>query len=113
MEIERINEDTIKFYISYLDLEERGFNQEDVWYDREKSEELFWDMMDELKYEEEFSPEGPLWIQVQALKHGLEVFVTKATIGGKGEVASMSRLARQMSLQKKKSKNYSKKTSIQ
>lgn len=56
MEIERINEDTIKFYISYLDLEERGFNQEDVWYDREKSEELFWDMMDELKYEEEFSP---------------------------------------------------------
>lgn len=54
MEIERINEDTIKFYISYLDLEERGFNQEDVWYDREKSEELFWDMMDELKYEEEF-----------------------------------------------------------
>lgn len=85
MEIERINEDTIKFYISYLDLEERGFNQEDVWYDREKSEELFWDMMDELKYEEEFSPEGPLWIQVQALKHGLEVFVTKATIGGKGE----------------------------
>ncbi|WP_088809308.1 MULTISPECIES: adaptor protein MecA [Listeria] len=85
MEIERINEDTIKFYISYLDLEERGFNQEDVWYDREKSEELFWEMMDELKYEEEFSPEGPLWIQVQALKHGLEVFVTKASISGKGE----------------------------
>ncbi|WP_239256008.1 adaptor protein MecA [Listeria ilorinensis] len=83
MEIERINEDTIKFYISYLDLEERGFNQEDVWYDREKSEELFWEMMDELKYEEEFAPEGPLWIQVQALKHGLEVFVTKAA--GKAE----------------------------
>lgn len=114
MEIERINEDTIKFYISYLDLEERGFNQEDVWYDREKSEELFWDMMDELKYEEEFSPEGPLWIQVQALKHGLEVFVTKKLqLVEKAKMASMSRLARQMSLQKKKSKNYSKKTSIQ
>ncbi|WP_163652017.1 adaptor protein MecA [Listeria sp. PSOL-1] len=83
MEIERINEDTIKFYISYLDLEERGFNQEDVWYDREKSEELFWEMMDELKFEEEFSPEGPLWIQVQALKNGLEVFVTKANLAGK------------------------------
>lgn len=81
MEIERINENTIKFYISYLDLEERGFKQEDFWYDREKSEELFWDMMEELKYEEEFTPEGPLWIQVQALKHGLEVLVTKATIG--------------------------------
>ncbi|MBC1474807.1 adaptor protein MecA [Listeria grandensis] len=81
MEIERINENTIKFYISYMDLEERGFNHEEIWYDREKSEELFWDMMDELKYEEEFSPDGPLWIQVQALKHGLEVLVTKANLG--------------------------------
>ncbi|MBC1458758.1 adaptor protein MecA [Listeria newyorkensis] len=84
MEIERINENTIKFYISYMDLEERGFNHEEIWYDREKSEELFWDMMDELKYEDEFSPDGPLWIQVQALKHGLEVLVTKANLG-KGE----------------------------
>lgn len=113
MEIERINEDTIKFYISYLDLEERGFNQEDVWYDREKSEELFWDMMDELKYEEEFSPEGPLWIQVQALKHGLEVFVTKATIGGKGEDGFDVTLSSPDELAEEKSKNYSKKTSIQ
>ncbi|MBC1850970.1 adaptor protein MecA, partial [Listeria seeligeri] len=84
MEIGRINENTIKFYISYMDLEERGFNHEEIWYDREKSEELFWDMMDELKYEDEFSPDGPLWIQVQALKHGLEVLVTKANLG-KGE----------------------------
>ncbi|MBC1521285.1 adaptor protein MecA [Listeria aquatica] len=112
MEIERINEDTIKFYISYLDLEERGFNQEDVWYDREKSEELFWEMMDELKYEEEFTPEGPLWIQVQALKHGLEVFVTKANLSKQGEEnfelssASQDELATEERIEKMLEENF-------
>jgi adapter protein MecA 1/2 len=78
MEIERINEHTVKFYISYMDIEERGFDRDEIWYNREKSEELFWEMMDEINHEEDFSIEGPLWIQVQALDRGLEVLVTKA-----------------------------------
>lgn len=78
MEIERINENTIKFFISYVDIEERGFDREEIWYNRERSEELFWEMMDEIHQEEKFSIEGPLWIQVQALEKGLEVLVTKA-----------------------------------
>ena len=85
MEIERINENTVKFYISYVDIEERGFNREEIWYDRERSEELFWEMMDEIHHEEEFVPEGPLWIQVQALDKGLEVLVTKAQLSNDGQ----------------------------
>lgn len=85
MEIERINENTVKFYISYVDIEERGFDREEIWYSREKSEELFWEMMDEIHHEEEFVPEGPLWIQVQALDKGLEVLVTKAQISKDGQ----------------------------
>ncbi|HCZ38063.1 adaptor protein MecA [Brochothrix thermosphacta] len=84
MEIERINENTIKFYISYGDLEERGFNHEDIWYNRDKSEELFWNMMEELNYEDQFNPDDPLWIQVQAMKKGLEVVVTKANLAKDG-----------------------------
>lgn len=84
MEIERINENTVKFFISYLDIEERGFNREEIWYNRERSEELFWEMMDEVHDEEEFVPEGPLWIQVQALDKGLEVLVTKAQLSKDG-----------------------------
>ncbi len=80
MEIERINEHTIKFFISYVDVEERGFDREDIWFNREKSEELFWEMMDEVHQKEDFSFDGPLWIQVQALEKGLEVLVTKAQI---------------------------------
>lgn len=80
MEIERINENTVKFFISYLDVEERGFDREEIWYNREKSEELFWEMMDEVHEEEDFAFDGPLWIQVQAMEKGLEIVVTKAQI---------------------------------
>lgn len=84
MEIERINENTVKFYISYVDIEDRGFEREEIWYNRERSEQLFWQMMDEVNYKEDFSVEGPLWIQVQALEKGLEILVTKAQISKGG-----------------------------
>ncbi|CAM3663721.1 adaptor protein MecA [Mesobacillus zeae] len=85
MEIERINDHTVKFYISYMDIEERGFDREEIWYNRERSEELFWEMMDEIHHEEEFAVEGPLWIQVQALERGLEVLVTRAQLTKDGQ----------------------------
>ncbi len=84
MEIERINDHTVKFYISYVDIEERGFDREEIWYNRERSEELFWEMMDEVHSESDFSLDGPLWIQVQALEKGLEVVVTKAQLSKDG-----------------------------
>ncbi|MED1438533.1 MULTISPECIES: adaptor protein MecA [Aeribacillus] len=85
MEIERINENTVKFYISYVDIEERGFDREEIWYNRERSEELFWEMMDEINDEEDFPLEGPLWIQVHANDKGLEVIVTKAQLSKDGQ----------------------------
>ena len=86
MEIERINENTIKFYISYMDIEDLGFEREEIWYDRERSEQLFWQMMDEVHHKEDFNVEGPLWIQVQALEKGLEILVTKAKITKDGDI---------------------------
>ncbi|WP_243291356.1 adaptor protein MecA [Bacillus sp. FJAT-47783] len=85
MDIERINEHTVKFYISYVDIEERGFDREEIWYNRERSEELFWEMMDEIHEEEDFPIEGPLWIQVQANDKGLEVIVTRAQLSKDGQ----------------------------
>ncbi|MBR3120686.1 adaptor protein MecA [Oceanobacillus profundus] len=85
MEIERINENTIKFYISYIDIEDLGFEREEIWYNRERSEQLFWQMMDEVNYKEDFNPDGPLWIQVQAMEKGLEIVVTKAKVSKNGE----------------------------
>jgi len=85
MEIERINENTVKFYISYMDIEDRGFEREEIWYNRERSEQLFWQMMDEVNYKEDFNVEGPLWIQVQAMEKGLEIIVTKAQVSKDGD----------------------------
>ncbi|MBM7647539.1 adapter protein MecA 1/2 [Bacillus ectoiniformans] len=85
MEIERINDNTVKFYISYIDIEERGFDREEIWYNRDRSEELFWDMMEEIHDEEDFTVDGPLWIQVQALDKGLEILVTQANVTKDGQ----------------------------
>ncbi len=85
MEIERINENTVKFFVTYVDIEERGFDRNEIWFSRERSEELFWEMMDEIHQEEEFVAEGPLWIQVHALEKGLEVIVTRAQISKDGQ----------------------------
>ncbi|WP_028402586.1 adaptor protein MecA [Ectobacillus panaciterrae] len=85
MEIERINENTVKFYISYVDIEERGFNRDEIWYNRERSEQLFWEMMDEARDHDDFFVDGPLWIQVQALDKGIEVIVTRAQLSKDGQ----------------------------
>ncbi|WP_082234642.1 adaptor protein MecA [Halobacillus massiliensis] len=85
MEIERINENTVKFYVSYHDVEQLGFDREEIWYNRERSEQLFWEMMDEVNDQENFQADGPLWIQVQAMDKGLEVIVTKAQVSQDGQ----------------------------
>src|SRR5690606_30579285 len=89
MEIERINDNTVRFYISYLDVEERGFSRDEIWFNRDKSEELFWEMMDEVNEEADFVMEGPLWIQVQAMDKGLEVTVTRAQLTKDGQKIDM------------------------
>lgn len=80
MEIERINETTIKFYITYHDIERRGFDKEEIWYNRERGEELFFEMMNEVNDDDTFEMNGPLWVQVHALDKGLEVIVTRGQI---------------------------------
>lgn len=85
MDIERINDHTIKFFVTYQDIEDRGFKREEIWYNRERSEQLFWQMMEEVNVQEEFDVEGPLWIQVQAMDKGLEIIVTKANMAKNNE----------------------------
>lgn len=84
MDMERINENTLKLFISYLDIEERGFTKDEIWYNREKGEELFWVMMEEINDGIDFEMDGPLWIQVVAKEHGLELTVTTAKLNSDG-----------------------------
>lgn len=77
MEIERINDTTVKFYVTYADIEDRGFDSDEIWYNRERGEEFFFEMINEAYDHENFEIEGPLWIQVQAFNNGLEIVVTR------------------------------------
>ncbi|WP_419895443.1 adaptor protein MecA [Macrococcus psychrotolerans] len=78
MRIERVNESTLKFYLTYTDIEARGFKRDDLWTSRKKGEEFFWSVMEEVNEEEDFFFDGPLWIQVHAFDKGIEVVVTKS-----------------------------------
>lgn len=78
MRIERVNESTLKFYLTYTDIEARGFKRDDLWTSRKKGEEFFWSVMEEINQEEDFFNDGPLWIQVHAFDKGIEIVVTKS-----------------------------------
>lgn len=84
MDMERINENTLKLFISYVDIEERGFTKDEIWYDRDKGEELFWVMMEEINDDIDFEMDGPLWIQVVATDKGLELTVTSTKLSPDG-----------------------------
>ncbi|MCU7556429.1 adaptor protein MecA [Macrococcus capreoli] len=78
MRIERVNDTTLKFYLTYADIEARGFQRDELWTNRKAGEAFFWSMMEEINEEEEFFVEGPLWIQVHAFDKGIEFVVTKS-----------------------------------
>ncbi|MCL7749149.1 adaptor protein MecA [Halalkalibacter alkaliphilus] len=81
MDIERVNDTTIKFFITYTDIEDRGFDRDEIWYNRERGEELFFEMMNEANDSDDaLELDGPLWIQVHALDKGLEIVVTRGQV---------------------------------
>lgn len=85
MDIERVNENTLKLFITYNDIEDRGYSREEIWYNRAKGEQLFWDMIDEVNTDDYFDVEGPIWIHINASEVGLEIIVTRAHILKDGE----------------------------
>lgn len=91
MDIERINENTLKLFITYNDIEDRGYSREEIWYNRSKGEELFWDVIGEVNTEDYFDLEGPIWIHINASEQGLEVIVTRANMSD-ADSATMTNL---------------------
>ena len=86
MDIERINENTLKLFITYSDIEDRGYSREEIWYNRSKGEELFWDVIGEVNTDDYFDLDGPIWTHINASEQGLEVIVTRANLHSDQEV---------------------------
>lgn len=90
MDIERVNENTLKLFITYSDIETRGYSREEIWYNRSKGEELFWDIIGEVNTEDYFDVNGPIWIHINASETGLEIVVTRASFKNDTDMSSMT-----------------------
>jgi len=80
MEIEKINENQIKFVLNKSDLEERDIRISDLSYGSEKSQELFQEIMEEAVLHCDFRAEGHVPLVVEAVPMGndcLMIIVTK------------------------------------
>lgn len=77
MEMERINEDTIRVEIDNADLEERGITFLDLLGNRKQIENFFYSILDEVDVDEQFHESDAITFQVLPKGNGLELFISK------------------------------------
>lgn len=79
MEIEHINEDTIRVVIENTDLEERGITFLDLLGNQKQIEKFFYSILEEVDIDEEFQESEAVTFQVMPNNDGLELFISKGT----------------------------------
>ncbi len=87
MKIERVNENKIRIFVSYDDLEERDIDLDAFNYNAPETQELFWDLMEQAEIELGFeSQESQLCIEaVSDVEHGFVITITKMEEEGEFE----------------------------
>lgn len=80
MKMKQISETTLKITISLDDLEERGMEVHDFLVPKEKTEEFFYTVMDELDLPDNFKNSGMLSFRVTPKKDRVDIFVTKSDL---------------------------------
>ena len=79
MEIEHINEDTIRVRIKNEDLEARGYTFLDLLGNQKQIESFFYSILEEVDIDEEFQESDAVTFQVMPSRNGLELFISKNT----------------------------------
>lgn len=79
MEIEHINEDTIRVTIENSDLEERGITFLDLLGNQKQIEKFFYSILEEVDIDEEFQESEAVTFQVMPNNNGLELFISKGS----------------------------------
>ncbi|MGL9894435.1 adaptor protein MecA [Enterococcus sp. DIV0806c] len=77
MEMEHINENTIRVMIGHEDLEERGVSFLDLLGNHKEIENFFYSILEEVDIEEEFQSSEAVTFQVLPKGDGLELFISK------------------------------------
>lgn len=66
MRIQKVNESTIRIFISFTELADRDISMADLFQRSAKSEQLFWELITQAREEVEFNLDQPFWIQASA-----------------------------------------------
>ncbi|KAA8432823.1 adaptor protein MecA [Weissella sagaensis] len=77
MEMERINDDTIRVVVTNDDLAERNISVIDLLGNQDKIEEFFYSILEEIDIEGDFENNEAVTFQVLPNKNGLELFISK------------------------------------
>ena len=77
MEMEHINENTIRVMIGHEDLEERGVSFLDLLGNHREIENFFYSILEEVDIEDEFRSSETVTFQVLPKGDGLELFISK------------------------------------
>ncbi|GAP02821.1 adapter protein MecA [Fructobacillus pseudoficulneus] len=77
MEMERINDNTIRVMIENEDLQDRGTSVRDLLSDRNKIESFFYNILSEIDTAEDFVDNDKVSFQVLPNQNGLELFISR------------------------------------
>lgn len=79
MEIEHINDDTIRVRIENSDLEARGYTFLDLLGNQKHIETFFYSILEEVDIDEEFQESDAVTFQIMPNRDGLELFISKSS----------------------------------
>lgn len=79
MQVEHINENTIRVRINKTELEKRGLKVLDLLGDKDKIQQFFYSILDEIDTDHSFSQDAPVTFQVMPNNGGLDLLITKTT----------------------------------
>ncbi|CAH1854006.1 adaptor protein MecA [Convivina praedatoris] len=77
MEMERINDHTIRIMVENEDLEDRGTSVKDLLSDRTKIESFFYNILSEIDVDNDFMDNDKVSFQILPNKNGLELFISR------------------------------------
>ncbi len=78
MEMDRLNENTIKVILSTQDLQDRGVTVLDLLGNKKQIESFFYSILDEVDKDHVFSNNEPVTFQIMPNKQGLELIISKS-----------------------------------
>ncbi|AFT82093.1 adaptor protein MecA [Leuconostoc carnosum] len=77
MEMERINDNTIRVMIENADLKERGVSVMELLENHDRIESFFYNILSEVDTEHDFEEDDQITFQILPNRNGLELFISK------------------------------------